>query len=204
MRALPVVLPVVLPVARLVALLVAVIAGFVALPGGFLAASAHALEPHSLEGRVVSVEDGDTVTVLDAGKVQHRVRLAGIDAPERGQPGGVRSKDSLAEMVFEQPVRVQWHKRDPYGRLVGTLWVAPQEAQCRGRPECPTTLDAGLAQLRLGRAWWFRRYAAEQPPDERERYESEEAQARQAKLGLWRDGGAVAPWEWRQRARPRP
>lgn len=175
-----------------------------ALPVGFLAASAHAVEPQSLEGRVVSVEDGDTVTVLDAGRVQHRVRVAGIDAPERGQPGGVRSKESLAAMVFDQPVRVQWHKRDPYGRLVGTLWVAPQEADCRGRPECPTTLDAGLAQLRLGRAWWFRRYAAEQPPDERERYESAEAQARQMKLGLWRDGSAVAPWEWRQRTHSRP
>jgi len=176
----------------------------IALLAGCLAATAHAAEPKSLEGRVVGIADGDTVTVLDASKAQHRMRLAGIDAPERGQPGGLRSKESLAAIVFDQPVRVQWHKRDPYGRLVGTLWVAPQEAECRGRPECPTTLDAGLAQLTLGRAWWFRRYADEQPPDERERYESAEAHARERKLGLWRDGVAVPPWEWRERTRSRP
>ena len=187
--------------AHLVALLVA---QFVALLAGFPAATVQALEPQSLEGRVVGVGDGDTVTVLDAGKVQHRVRLAGIDAPERGQPGGQRSKESLSAIVFDQPVRVQWHKRDPFGRLVGTLWVAPRDADCRGRPECPATLDAGLEQLELGRAWWFRRYAAEQPPEERERYESAEARARERKLGLWRDGGAVPPWEWRQRNRSRP
>jgi endonuclease YncB( thermonuclease family) len=176
----------------------------VALTAACLATSAQAREARWLEGRVVSVEDGDTITVLDAARVQHRIRLAGIDAPERGQPGGVRSKNSLAAIVFEQPVRVEWNKRDAYGRVVGTVWVAPPDADCRGRPECPADFDAGLAQLAQGRAWWFRRYAAEQPADERARYEAAEALARERRQGLWRDGSAVPPWEWRQRQRARP
>jgi len=168
-----------------------------------LCAPAQAREARWLEGRVVSVEDGDTVTVLDASRVQHRIRLAGIDAPERGQPGAVRSKTSLAAVVFEQPVRVEWSKRDTYGRVVGTVWVAPPDAECRGRPECTASFDAGLAQLEQGRAWWFRRYAAEQPPAQRARYEAAETLAREKRLGLWRDGSAVPPWEWRQRQRAR-
>jgi len=169
-----------------------------------LVTAAQAREAEWIEGRVVSIEDGDTITVLDAARVQHRVRLSGIDAPERGQPGGVRSKNSLAEIVFEQAVRVEWAKRDAYGRVVGKVWVAPPDAQCRGRPDCPPTFDAGLAQLAQGRAWWFRRYAAEQPPEERVRYEATESLAREKRLGLWRDGTAIPPWEWRQRQRSRP
>ena len=171
-----------------------------ALAGAFLvlAFAGTAAGSQALDGRVVSIEDGDTVTILDAGNVQHRVRLAGIDAPERGQQGAQRSRESLAALVYEQPVRVASHKRDPYGRIVGTLWVAPPGAPCRGRPECPATLDAGLAQLQAGRAWWFRRYAAEQRVEERASYEAAERDARARRIGLWRSGTAVPPWEWRR------
>jgi endonuclease YncB( thermonuclease family) len=59
------------------------------------------------------------------------------------------------------------------------------------------TLDAGLAQITLGRAWWFRRYADEQSPGDRGRYEFAEQEARAKKGGLWRDGKPVPPWERR-------
>ena len=59
------------------------------------------------------------------------------------------------------------------------------------------TLDAGLAQITMGRAWWFRKYADEQSPEDRGRYELAEQEARAKKAGLWRDGTAVPPWEWR-------
>jgi len=163
----------------------------------FLVVATTAAAQASLTGRVVGVADGDTITVLDAGKTQHRIRIAGIDAPERGQPGGQRSKESLSALVYDQPVRVESSKRDRYDRIVGEVWVASPDSPCRGKPNCPMTLDAGLAQITMGRAWWFRKYADEQSPEDRDRYEFAEEEARAKKAGLWRDGAAVAPWEWR-------
>lgn len=91
-------------------------------------------------------------SMIDTSKTQHHIRPAGIDAPERGQPGGQRSKESLAALVYDQPVRVEWHKRDRYERLVGEVLVAPPDSSCRGKPDCPMTLDAELAQIATGRA----------------------------------------------------
>lgn len=71
-----------------------------------------------IDGRVVGVADGDTVTVLDANKVQHKIRLSGIDAPEKKQPFGERSKESLSDLVFGKDVSVETDKRDRYGREV--------------------------------------------------------------------------------------
>lgn len=78
---------------------------------------------HSAEiiGEVVSISDGDTVAVLGADKVQHRIRLKGIDAPERKQPFGRRSQQSLSDLVFRQPLLVEWEKKDRYRRIIGTV-----------------------------------------------------------------------------------
>jgi len=170
----------------------------------FLIAAVGANAETSLTGRVVGVADGDTITVLDAGKTQHKIRLLGIDAPERGQPGGHRSKDALAALVYDQPVRVEWNKRDRNDRIVGKVWVASPDSTCRGEPDCPMTRDAGLAQITMGRAWWFRKYADEQSPEDRGRYEFAEQEARARKAGLWRDESAVPPWDWRAEKRPQP
>jgi endonuclease YncB( thermonuclease family) len=89
----------------------------------------------TLTGRVVAIADGDSITVLDASKTQHRIRIAGIDAPERGQPGAQRSKESLAALVYDQPVRVESNKRDRYGRIIGKVWVASPDTPCRGKPD---------------------------------------------------------------------
>ncbi len=158
-----------------------------------IAAAVAPVHAHTLEGRVVAIGDGDTITVLDVAGAQHRVRLVGIDAPELGQPGGYRSKDSLSRLVYEHDVRVEWIKKDQYGRLVGKVWVAPPDC-----PLCGTTLDAGLAQLTMGRAWWFRRFARDQTPEDRGRYEFAEQEARGRKAGLWGSGNPVPPWEWRR------
>lgn len=164
-----------------------------------LAAVVAPIRAEELRGRVIGLSDGDTVTVLDANKTRHRVRIAGIDAPERGQPGAQRSKESLFALVYEQPVRVQWKKRDRFDGIVGTIWVAAPDSPCRGKPDCPMTVDVGLVQITIGRAWWFRKHADEQSPEERRRYEFAEQEARARKAGLWRDGTAVPPWEWRER-----
>lgn len=161
----------------------------------FIPAQIHATE---LLGEVVGVADGDTVTVLDAGKVQHRVRLKGIDAPDM-QAFGQRSKESLSRLVFRQPVRVEWEKRDRYKRISGKVWVASPDSACRGAPTCRTTTDASLAQITTGLAWWCRKYADEQSAEDRERYEFAEVEARSRRVGLWREPAPVAPWDWRRR-----
>jgi len=76
-----------------------------------------------LLGKVVGVSDGDSIVVLDAQKRQNRIRLAGIDAPELKQPFGQASKRSLSELVFGKQVRVQWDKKDQYGRIVGQVFL---------------------------------------------------------------------------------
>lgn len=109
------------------------------------------------------------------------------------QPCGFRAKDSLSQLVFERTVRVEGDKTDRYGRIIAKVWVAPQSC-----PGCGMTLDAGLAQVTLGRAWWLRRYANEQSPEDRGRYEFAEQEAKAKKAGLWRDPNPVPPWEWRK------
>ena len=150
----------------------------------------------TLTGTVVGVADGDTITVLDANHEQHKIRLAGIDAPEKAQPFGQRSKENLSRLVFSKDVRVEWEKRDKYKRIVGTVWVQP--VSC---PTCPKTLDAGLAQLTVGLAWWYRKYAKEQSPEAAGRYEFAEQEARAKRVGLWADGQPIPPWDWRKGGR---
>jgi len=150
----------------------------------------------TLAGQVVGVTDGDTITVLDANHEQHKIRLSGIDAPEKAQPFGQRSKEFLSALVFEKEVDVHWHKRDRYQRIVGKVMVATPK--CRESP-CPKTLAAGLVQLTAGLAWWYEKYAKEQSPEDAGRYEFAEHEARAKRVGLWVDDHAVSPWEWRAR-----
>lgn len=153
-----------------------------------------AAQAETITGHVIGVSDGDTITVLDADRQQHKIRLQGIDAPEKKQPFGQRSKENLSRLVFNKEVRVEWEKRDRYKRIVGKVWVQP--ASC---PTCPMTLDAGHAQITVGLAWWYRKYATEQSPQDRGAYEFSEQEARAKRVGLWRDDVPMPPWEWRHR-----
>lgn len=159
----------------------------------FAAATAGAAE---ITGLVVKVADGDTITVLDSAHAQHKIRLEGIDAPERHQAFGERSKEHLAALVQGRNVTVIWHKHDRYGRILGRV-LAPE---C-GRGACPMTLDTGLAQLNAGLAWHYRQYAREQEPGERSRYAAAEETARSKQEGLWRDANPVPPWDYRRASR---
>ena len=119
------------------------------------------------EGTVVKIADGDTITVLDSNKMQHRIRIAGIDAPEKGQPFDNASRKRLGELVARKEVRVEFNKHDRFGRIVGKVLVTP--------PDCPTcgkTLDVGIAQITTGMAWWYRKYANEQSPEDQWRWAS--------------------------------
>ena len=153
-------------------------------------------DAHTLHGRVVSVADGDTFTVLDASNRKEKIRIQGIDAPEKAQPFGQRSKQSLSRMVFGKDVRIEWNKRDRDKRILGKVWVQPESC-----PTCPMTLDAGHAQITVGLAWWYRKYANEQSPEDRGAYEFSEQEAKAKRVGLWSDPDPVPPWEWRKRRR---
>lgn len=137
-----------------------------------------------LTGRVVAIADGDTLTVLDAQHTQHRIRLAGIDAPEKRQPWGEQSKANLARLTFDQVVTVEWEKQDRYQRIIGKVLA-------------PGAVDTGLAQIDAGLAWHYKKYQREQSPADREAYAAAEDQARGGRIGLWRDPDAIPPWTWR-------
>jgi endonuclease YncB( thermonuclease family) len=138
----------------------------------------------TLFGTVIGLADGDTVTVLDSSKVQHRIRLAGIDAPEKKQAFGSRSQQSLSELVFQKSVRIDYAKRDRYGRIVGKVLV--------------NDVDTSLEQIKRGMAWHYKAYEQEQNGLERELYAQTERDARRARRGLWQDPSPTPPWEFRK------
>ena len=81
----------------------------------------------TITGKVIGVMDGDTIEVLDATKTPRRIRLAGIDAPEKAQPFGARSKQHLSDQVFGKQVEVLSNKTDKYGRTVGKVMVGGKD-----------------------------------------------------------------------------
>ena len=102
------------------------------------------VQADTLLGKVINVADGDTITVLDDTNIQHKIRLAGIDAPEKRQAFGNVSKQSLSEMVAGQFVAVEWVKVDKCGRTVGKILLGG--------------LDCKLEQVKRGLAWHYKQY----------------------------------------------
>ena len=137
-----------------------------------------------IQGKVVSVADGDTITVLDAEKTQHKIRLQGIDAPEKAQAFGAKSKQALYEMVHGKTVQVSFEKSDKYGRILGKVLLDGQDI-------CHQQIKAGLA-------WHYKKYQNQQPLVDRETYSASETAAKNEKLGLWSDPRPVAPWDFRK------
>ena len=146
-----------------------------------------------ITGKVVAVTDGDTIKVLDANRMQHKIRLTGIDAPEKAQAFGNASRKNLASMVAGKDVRVETTKNDRYGRVLGEVWVQPRDC-----PGCGKTLNVNHAQILSGMAWWYRDYAKDQSPQDRGRYESAVEEARKRKRGLWSEPDPIPPWVWRR------
>jgi endonuclease YncB( thermonuclease family) len=148
-----------------------------------------------LTGKVVRVIDGDTIHVVRNDHL-YKIRLGGIDAPESGQPYGDASKQYLAKLVADKSVKIEILKRDRYDRLIGKVWVQPQDCT-----SCAETLDTNHAQILAGMAWWYEYYAKDQSPEDRGRYQSAEEEARGRGWGLWQDAHPVPPWDWRRGAR---
>ena len=157
----------------------------------------------TLTGRVVGVLDGDTITVLDANRQQHKIRLAGIDAPESRQVYGNQSTQNLSNLVFGKDVAVEWEKRDRKKGIVGKVLVDESGVDC-GFRDCRKALNVGLAQVRDGFAWHYKQHEREQSFQDRARYSAAESNARARKAGLWADPQPVPPWDWRRQKRVSP
>src|SRR5690348_5830188 len=135
-------------------------------------------------GRVVKISDGDTLTVLDESKRQHKVRLVGIDAPERKQEFGTVSRQNLADLVFSKKVVVEWSKQDRYQRVLGKVLLDGQ--------------DINLKQIKAGLAWHYKRYDKDQGLADQRLYAEAQKAASLNGIGLWRDPAPVAPWDFRR------
>jgi endonuclease YncB( thermonuclease family) len=144
--------------------------------------AATAAKAETMTGKVVAIADGDTITVLIERR-EVKVRIGGIDAPEKKQPFGQQSKQAMSDCAFGKEVNVQWKKTDRYGRTIGKV-VADG-------------VDCGLRQIELGLAWHYKAYQKEQPPEDRITYATAESSARSSLEGLWSDPTQTPPWEFR-------
>ena len=129
----------------------------------------------ALSGKVVSVHDGDTVTVLQDAR-QIKVRLYGIDAPELKQPYGKKSRQFLANLIAGKVVEVNENGKDRYKRTIGTIYL-------NGK-------DINAQMVENGYAWAYRKFS--------KKYAPQESEAKYQKLGLWRDEEPVPPWVFRR------
>lgn len=132
----------------------------------------------ALEGRVVKVYDGDTITLLDKDMQQHRIRFYGIDAPEKSQSFGKRSQENLANMIAGKMVNVDVQAEDRYGRSVGIVYL--------------DDVDINKRQVADGYAWAYMQYGGEI-------YKNDELKAREKRLGMWIDPNIEMPSEYRKR-----
>lgn len=144
--------------------------------------SALSLYAASITGSVVGVTDGDTITVLDTDKTQHKIRLYGIDAPESNQDYGQRSKQLLSALVYGDTVRVDYDGKDRYGRIVGKVYNGEQYVNAE--------------MIRLGMAWHYKQYSKDNDLADLE------TTAKAGKIGLWSRPDAVAPWDFRRAPKP--
>ena len=130
----------------------------------------------ALSGKVVSIHDGDTITILQ-NKTQIKVRLFGIDAPELKQPYGKKSKQFLANLIAGEVVEVEGNGKDRYKRTIGTIYL--------------NGADINAQMVKNGYAWAYRKFS--------KKYTAHESKAKSQKLGLWQDKEPAPPWEWRRR-----
>ncbi len=146
----------------------------------------------SLTDKVVKITDGDTLTILNASYQHHKIRLAGIDAPERKQAYGLASRKHLASIVAGKQVSIEYQKRDCYGRIVGKVLLVVVFHTSADE------IDVCLEQVKAGFAWHYKKYQHEQRLEDQRLYADAENKARYERLGLWRENNPNPPWEYRR------
>ena len=143
-----------------------------------------------VQGQVVKVADGDTITLKKTDGQTIRIRFLGIDAPEHDQAGGPASKAHLESLVAGRNVTVRYRNLDQYGRTVGKVLVDGK--------------DINLSQLQTGNAWFYRSYQKSMFPEDRPIYEAAEEKARSEHIGLWSEANPTPPWDFRKAKRSGP
>lgn len=133
-----------------------------------------------VNGKVVGVTDGDTMTLLDSSNVQHKVRFYGIDAPEKKQDFGTQSKKCLSDMIFGKDVRILVVETDRYKREIGRVYVGDTYVN--------------MEMVKKGMAWHYVAYAKKDDV-----LRDAEKEAREKKLGLWEMDNPIAPWDFRKK-----
>ncbi len=134
--------------------------------------------------KVVKVSDGNTVHVLDQVKTKHKIRLGGIDAPEKKQAFGKKSKENLVSLIAGKYVKVEYSKQDRYGQIIGKLIKNGQ--------------DINLIQVKQGYAWHYKYFQKDQSEIDRILYSPAEIVARERTIGLWAYP-AMPPWDFRRK-----
>jgi len=150
--------------------------------GGALLALSVSIHAETISGRVVSVADGDTLSLLDANHQTFKIRLVAIDAPQKNQAFGNRAKQVLSTHCFDKEAEATIETIERYGRYVA-------EVYCEG-------INANEILLSEGMAWVYTQYAKKFP-----HYIDLENEARLKRIGLWADANPVSPWEFRNKKR---
>lgn len=138
----------------------------------------------TFQGKVVSIKDGDTIEMLVKGK-KVRIRLFGIDAPERGQPHANKAKEYVSDLCFGKTVKALQKNKDQYGRVVAEIYLSNG-----------SSLNHQI--VAAGYAWQYKQF------NKSAELAAAEQNARVKKLGLWQDARPVAPWDWRKQKRKAP
>ncbi len=134
----------------------------------------------SIRGVVINVIDGDTITLLEKTPEQkrtYRIRLEGIDTPERGQNGYEGAKEYLEKLIWGETVTVKYSQHDRYGRILGEVWYGK--------------VFVNEELVKDGWAWIYKKFSASR------KLASLEAEARKSKKGLWAEPNPIPPWEWK-------
>ncbi len=133
-----------------------------------------------LTGKVVGIADGDTFTLLLKDNSTVRIRLHGIDTPEKGQPFGNNAKQFTSDLIFNKLVKVEQTDTDRYGRIVGIVTN-------------PENINVNEALLKAGMAWHYKKY------DSNPIWANFEKRANASKIDLWQDANPIPPWDWRKK-----
>jgi endonuclease YncB( thermonuclease family) len=141
-------------------------------------------DPRRIAGKVSHISDGDTFIIKKDDGQNVTVRIHAIDAPELSQTYGTQSRESLRALIANQTVEIRKHKDDQYRRVVGDVFL-------NGK-------DIGLEQIKLGAAWYYRKFQKELSPNDRKLFGDAEVHAKDSQLGLWRDARPTPPWDYRK------
>ncbi|MCK5725461.1 MAG: thermonuclease family protein [Thiotrichaceae bacterium] len=137
-----------------------------------------------LSGKVIKVVDGDSIVILDSNNKQHKIRLAGIDAPEYRQPFAKAAKKYLSRLIDRKAVCIDWYKQDIYKRKIGKVIL-------KGA-------DINFKMVNKGLAWHYKYYQKDQTKLDQKTYTEAEKNAQSATVGLWSEPDPIPPWRWRQ------